>query len=138
MRTSKLVAAGVCVACIGLFGCEREADNAREISFTADVLPILEARCIECHDVAAEGVAASGVNLSDYEGVMQGTSFGPIVVPNSSESSALYLVVAHKTDPQIHMPPHHPTAMAEGRGTTLDENEVETIRDWIDQGAQNN
>ncbi|MDH3533568.1 MAG: hypothetical protein OEO82_11610 [Gammaproteobacteria bacterium] len=138
MRTSELVVAGAFAVGIVAVGCERETGMAGQVSFAADVLPILQASCVECHDVAAEGVVASGLNLSDYGGVMGGTKFGPVVVPNSSESSALYLVVAHKTDPKIHMPPHHPAAMAEGRGTALTEDQIKTIQDWIDQGALHN
>jgi len=66
---------------------------------------------------------------------MQGTKFGRVAVPNISESSALYLVVAHQTDPQIQMPPHHRDALAEGRSPSLNENEIKTIQNWIDQGA---
>jgi hypothetical protein len=73
MKTISMVGTGLLVACSGLIGCEQEADVAEEVSFANDVLPILEANCVECHDIAAEGVAASGLNLSDYGGVMQGT-----------------------------------------------------------------
>lgn len=117
-----------------LFGCGQE----KAVSYSADVQPILDANCVECHDVAAEGVATSGLNLSDYEGVMKGTRLGPMVVPNSSESSSLYLVIAQKTSPEIHMPPHHESALAEGRGAPLTDEQVATIKAWIDQGAQNN
>lgn len=123
---------GLVALCIGLFGCERQ------ISFADDVQPILLASCIECHDQSAEGYETSGFSLRDYDSVMQGTKFGPVVVPESSISSALYLLVAHKTEPQIHMPPHHDQAWAEGRGTPLSEDEIKIIKDWIDQGALNN
>ena len=121
-----------------LGACEQATSPPSAVSFAADVQPILNARCTSCHDVASEGVAASGLNLSDYEGVMAGTKFGSVVVAGSADSSALYLTVAHKTGPEIHMPPHHRDAMAEGRGVSLTESEVATIRDWIDQGAANN
>jgi len=83
-------------------------------------------------------VATSGLNLSDYEGVLQGTRSGVVAVPNSSESSALYLVVAHQMDPQIQMPPHHRDALVEGPGPSLNEKEIKTIQDWVDQGALDN
>ena len=69
---------------------------------------------------------------------MQGTQLGPVVVAGSSMSSSLYLVVAMKTDPQIHMPPHHDNSLAEGRGFALSEQNIELIGDWIDQGAKDN
>jgi hypothetical protein len=67
---------------------------------------------------------------------MKGTRLGRVVVSGSSEASSLYLVVAHKTDPKIQMPPHHSESLAQGRGGTLTDVEVETIRAWIDSGAR--
>jgi len=118
--------------CIGLVGCERQ------IGYADDVQPIFLAHCISCHDKSAEGYESSGFSLGDYDSVIKGTKFGPVVVPNSSISSSLYLVIAHKTAPEIHMPPHHEDALAEGRGISLTEDQIEVIRAWIDQGAQNN
>jgi hypothetical protein len=133
-----LILAGSLAALVGLSGCERGADTASQVSFKDDVLPIMKSNCVQCHDVASEGVATSGLNLSDYDAIMKGTRYGAVVVPGSAESSSLYLVVAHKTDPKIHMPPHHQDSMAEGRGEALSELQIETIKAWIDQGAQNN
>ena len=124
--------AGILALCIGLIGCDRE------VSFADDVQPIFAASCVECHDKSAEGYATSGFSLGDYDSVMKGTNFGPVVVPGSSMSSSLYLLVAHKTDPKIHMPPHRDDALAEGRGVSLSEAQIETVRAWIDQGAQDN
>jgi hypothetical protein len=93
---------------------------------------------IDCHNRSAEGYAASGFSLEDYDSVMKGTNFGAVVVPNSSISSTLYLVIAHKTDPAIHMPPHHEDALAKGRGPALIAEQIDTIGAWIDQGAKDN
>jgi len=138
MKTISLVSIGFLAVCTSLIGCGQEPDVATEVSFANDVLPILEANCVECHELAAEGVATSGLNLSDYEGVMQGTRLGVVAVPSSSESSALYLVVAHQTDPEIQMPPDQSDALAEGSVPSLNENEIKTIQDWVDQGALDN
>ena len=109
-----------------------------EVSFSADVMPVLEVACIECHTSAGEGVAASGFAVNNYESVMKGTDLGPAVVAGSAMSSTLYRVVAGKTDPEIRMPPHHDEAWAEGRGTPLADDEIAAIGAWIDQGAKNN
>lgn len=122
----------VCALPMGIFGCERQ------VSFANDVQPIFREHCVECHGEAGEGSAQSGLSLLDYDSVMSGTRFGPVVVPESSMSSALYLVVAQKTAPEIQMPPHHQQALAEGRGDALPEDQVEVLRAWIDQGAENN
>ena len=115
-----------------LTGCERE------VSYTEEVQPILFASCLSCHDTDSEGYLNSGFSLDSYDAVMKGTKFGAVVVAGSPESSSLYLVVAHKTAPEIHMPPHTDDALAEGRGISLTEEQIESVRLWIEQGAINN
>ena len=133
MSAKLLIKAGILVLSMQLLGCTRS-----EVSFSSDVQPIFEKHCIECHGSSGEGITTSGFSVSDYDGVMRGTSYGKVVVPGSSMSSALYLVVAQKTAPEIHMPPHHSEAWAEGRGSPLSAEDVASIADWIDQGAKNN
>ncbi len=116
-----------------LVGC-----GQNEISFSDDVQPIFETHCVRCHSGTAEGAEASQYVMTDYNGVMSGTKYGQVVVPGSRMSSALYLVVAGKTAPEIRMPPHNDESFAEGRGAMLSANMIETIGVWIDQGAQNN
>lgn len=133
MSAKLLIKVGILVLSMQLLGCTRS-----EVSFSSDVQPIFEKHCIECHGSSGEGITASGFSVRDYDGVMQGTSFGKVVVPGSSMSSTLYLVVAQKTAPEIHMPPQHSEAWAKGRGSPLSEDDVAIIADWIDQGAKNN
>jgi len=132
MDTRNLLGISMLMFAIGLSGCERE------VSFAKNVQPILNSDCVQCHDHGAEGVENSGLSLASYEGVMRGTKFGVVVIPGDGESSTLYMVVANKTDPKIHMPPHHEMSLAEGRGDVLNEDQVNTIKAWIDQGAKNN
>ena len=128
----------LCSAVVVALSTQFSACGRNEVSFAADVLPILEIACIECHTSTGEGVKASGFAVNDYDNVMKGTEFGPVVVPGSSISSTLYMVIAGKTDPEIRMPPHHEEAWAEGRGAPLADEEIQTISHWIDQGAPNN
>jgi hypothetical protein len=132
MASDKFSKFGFFSLCILLSGCERP------VSFSDDIQPIFQASCVACHDMSAEGYATSGFSLGDYESVMKGTKFGPVVIAKSSISSTLYLVIAGKTSPEIHMPPHHDNALAEGRGDPLSEHQIEMVQKWIDQGAQNN
>ena len=132
MTSKSLVTITVALLGVALTGCERQ------VSFSADVKPILDNYCISCHTGSGEGEAASGFAVDGYDSVMQGTKFGKVVVPGSSMSSSLYLVVTEKVDPKIHMPPHHDEALAEGRGFALSREHIETIGTWIDQGAKNN
>lgn len=133
MRAQLLSGAIIAAACTQFTAC-----GQREVSFSADVQPILEVACVECHSRTGEGVAASGFVVDDYDSVMKGTDLGPVVIAGSSISSTLYRVVAGKTDPEIRMPPHHDEAWAEGRGAPLGDEEIEKLAAWIDQGAKNN
>lgn len=132
MTSESLVALGISLFCIALTGCDRQ------VSFSADVKPILDNYCVSCHSGTGEGEAASGFAVDDYDSVMQGTKFGKVVVAGSPMSSSLYLVVTEKVDPKIHMPPHHDESLAEGRGFALSRTHIETIGTWIEQGAKNN
>jgi len=107
------------VIATGLGGCSK--------TYTyADVEPVLQEKCAECHTGNKEGVIASGFSVDSYETVMKGTKLGPVIVAGSSESSSLYRMVAGKTDPKIHMP---------HGGDSLGDDQIATIRTWIDQGA---
>lgn len=131
---AKLLSCAVLLAlCLLMTACGRN-----KISFAADVQPILEIACIECHNESGEGVSMSGFSVASYDSIMKGTALGPVVVAGSSISSNLYRVIAGKTDPEIRMPPHHDESWADGRGTPLADEEIAIIAAWIDQGANNN
>ena len=132
MASKLLLNIGLFTLYIGLVSCDRQ------ISFRNDVQPIFLEHCAECHDHAGEGITASGFSVRDYDSVISGTKFGPVVIPGSSISSSLYLIVAQKTAPEIQMPPHHRQSLSVGRGAALSEDKVEIIRSWIDQGVKNN
>jgi hypothetical protein len=97
--------------------------------YTADVRPILDKRCAECHMPDMEGAQKSGFQIDSYASIMKGTKFGPVIVPGSADSSTLYILVAGKADPKINMP--------HGK-ESLSASEIDTIRRWIDQGALDN
>jgi len=110
---------------LGIAACDQEAPF-RKVTYVADVEPIVQKHCLECHVAGKEGAEKSGYLMDSYEAVMKGTKFGPVIVPDSSESSSLYLLVAGKADPSILMP--------HGKMPLSDE-QITTIRLWIDKGA---
>ena len=109
-----------------------------EISYARDIQPVFDNYCVSCHSGSGEGAETSEYLMTDYENVMKGTKHGAMVVAGSRMSSTLYLVVAGKTAPEIHMPPHTDESFAEGRGFELSPDTIEKIGLWIDQGARNN
>lgn len=102
--------------------------SEKPLTYQANVKPIIDANCVECHALGGPGYEKSGLRMDTYEGLMKGTKFGPVIVPGSSVSSTLYLLVAGKADPSIRMP-HGKAA--------LPDKDVATLAAWIDQGAKN-
>ena len=62
---------------------------AREVSFSLDVLPILQNHCVKCHNPDGPGYQASGLDLRSYESLMHGTKHGKIIVPGDPFTSNL-------------------------------------------------
>ena len=112
-----------------LTGCGRSEEQPT-VSFKADVLPVLQRNCLECHDAVGSGTAASGFSVVSYNGVMQGTQYGPVVVPGDPDSSVLIQLVEGRADPSIGMP--------HGDNRALYAREKEILRAWVAQGAENN
>ena len=112
-----------------LGGCDSTAPVA-EISFSRQIQPVLARHCLECHGEKGAGTIASGLKLSSYEELLQGTRFGPVIKPGDSLSSTLVILVEGRANPSINMP--------HGNQTPLDSEQIRTLRQWIDQGARNN
>lgn len=106
-------------------GCSSETDKPK-VSYQENIAPILEANCKQCHLPGQKGAEKSGFLMDTYEAVMEGTKFGPVVVPGSAESSSLYRLIAGKADPSIQMP--------HGK-QPLSKDEISAIKQWIDEGA---
>jgi hypothetical protein len=90
------------------------AESAAEVSFSADVWPIIEEYALDAHG------GNGGVFLENYDDIVAQ------VVPGDPENSRLYKVLIADGAPQ--MPPGNP----------LPDELIQTIYDWIVQGAQNN
>ncbi|MBF0129425.1 MAG: hypothetical protein HQL33_05505 [Alphaproteobacteria bacterium] len=103
--------------------------SAEPVSFADDVMPILQIRCLECHKPGAEGFEQSGLDLRTYEGLMQGTKHGPVIVPGDSMLSNLNVLVEGRANPALRMPHNN---------KKLTRCEVDTLRRWVNHGAQKN
>ena len=102
---------------------------AETISYSEDVVPIIQIRCLECHKPGGEGFKKSGFDLSTYEGMMKGTKFGAMVVPGNAFMSNLMVMIDGRTAPEFRMP--HNTKK-------LSTCERKLFRQWINQGAKDN
>lgn len=126
MKTSIKAIALAALSSATLVGCGGNS----EVSFKADVNPILQKNCLKCHVVGGEGQVATGLNMTSYDTLMKGTKFGPIIRPNDSLTSVLVMVLEGRADPRIKMP--------HGGNEPLTQSQIDTIKTWVDQGAKNN
>src|SRR3990167_302788 len=92
-------------------------------TYTQDIEPIFKESCVSCHN---QGNAANGLNLETYEGVMKGTRYGRVVIPQLPEASALITVLDRSARPEIHMPYGKPL---------LSGNRMKNLELWIKAGA---
>ena len=105
------------------------ACGEKEISYKADIQPILQQYCVECHAEGGKGYEKSGLLLTSYEGVMKGTRFGSIIKPGDALSSTLIMLVEGRADPSIKMP--------HGK-ESLPKEKIELLKQWVKQWAKNN
>ena len=124
-RSAQLTAAMALAAVLG--GCGK---SAQTVSFSADVQPILERRCTACHEPGQPGYEASGLRMDSYAALMEGTRYGPVVLPGDAMSSVMIMLVEGRADPSLKMP------HGDARPPTSDE--VMTLRTWVEQGAPEN
>lgn len=116
--------------------------NAGDVSFSAQVQPLLKTSCAKtsCH---AGPILQGGLNLgsnADYATVIAATgnatavvypsTGGLVVQPGNSSISTLYLKLSATPPFGTWMPPTLPSP--------LPEEQRNLIRDWIDQGALDN
>jgi mono/diheme cytochrome c family protein len=89
-----------------------------QVSYSRDVQPILNTYCVSCH---GSRNPQEGINLSTYTGTRA------IVRPGNGTSSRLYQSLVGANDVE-RMPPNQRLSSAQ----------IQTILNWINQGALNN
>ena len=103
----------------------------QQVSYQEDVAPILESRCIECHQSPdGTGYKATGLVMDSYESLMQGTYYGPVIVAGDSRRSMLNMLVEGRAG-NLQRMPHK-------KDEALTSEQIETLRNWVNQGAHDN
>lgn len=101
------------------------------MSFQRDVYPILENNCLVCHiPPQGKGYLKTRLSMLNYETLMQGTLYGPVIQPGDSRRSIFNMLVEGRADPSMRMP--------HGRAEPLTPEETRVLQLWVDQGARNN
>lgn len=91
------------------------------VSFSRDILPILESRCLTCH---GGGRTQAGLDLKSYASLMAGSENGPVVVPGSAADSLFVDLVTSQEMPK--------------RGPKLTPEQVQLVTTWVNEGALDN
>lgn len=128
--TNKLYFLLVLITPLFLASCDSNEKTQSMVSYSKQVIPILQNHCLECHVPNAPGQQASGLDMSTHQSLMKGTKFGSVIKAGDSLSSTLVILVEGRADPSIKMP--------HGDRPALSASKIKTLRQWIDQGAMNN
>jgi uncharacterized membrane protein len=102
------------------------ADSVRPVSFSRDIQPLFNQRCVFCHgpnSIVATG-APNGLMLDTYENVIFGSNFLPVLQAGQPENSTIVTMLEKGTMP--------------AQGGPLSEGQIALVRNWIAQGAPDN
>lgn len=129
MNRHNLILSQPLLLCLALStGCTQQ--SATVTGFAADVAPIINENCLECHQPGGPGHEKSGLSVTSYANLMKGTRFGPVIKPGDSLSSTLVILIEGRADKSINMP--------HGDRKPLTKAQVQTVKNWINEGAKNN
>jgi hypothetical protein len=96
------------------------------IDFVKDIQPVLEAKCLECHNPDKD---KGGLLMHTAESLLKGGDTGPGVVPGKAEESLIVERVMLPHDDDEFMPPE------KGAGGPLTDAERKNLSRWIAEGA---
>lgn len=102
--------------------------SPKDISYSKSVAPILDKFCATCHN--ADEDHPSQLFMDSYESLMKGGKHGAAVKPGNSKESLLLQKMASEPPFGKMMPPR--------RKPIPTPEQVEILRQWIDQGAKKN
>ena len=98
----------------------------RPIDFEKDIQPILDDKCVACHNVA---IAESKLILEDVPSILKGGKRGPSVVAKDVAKSLIYQVASRAVDPVMPPLPNKVSAAA------FTPQELGLLKKWIEEGA---
>jgi mono/diheme cytochrome c family protein len=91
------------------------------VSFTNDIVPIIQSRCVNCH--GGDRVEKE-LLMRTYDEIMAGSENGPVILPGDPVNSKLVELVTNQKMPK--------------RGPKLTPPQVQLITEWVAAGAPNN
>jgi len=100
---------------------EAAVSSASGVSFSNDVMPILQANCTRCHGTSRQ---SGGLRLNTYANLMTGSEDGQVVAPGDATNSILVQLI------EAGRMPRNSGKLADG--------DIQLIRDWVNGGALDN
>ena len=113
------------LSCMAMFLLVPHSQAAERIDFNRDIRPLLSDNCFACHGPDANHREAD-LRLDQRESLLD-VERAIVISENPDESELLARIISD--DPDVKMPPP-------GSGKELKAEEIQRIRDWIEQGAQ--
>ncbi|MBL8755348.1 MAG: hypothetical protein JNK15_18760 [Planctomycetes bacterium] len=132
MRTTHLFTFPLLLA-TAVFAQDKAKPAAAKVDFQKEILPILEKRCVDCHQTAHTGLDGKmkkpkgGVVLDNKEG-MFASKKGKLLVAKKPDDSMLYKSITLAADHEDRMPPAK-------KGEPLSKEQQDLIKKWIEEGA---
>lgn len=101
--------------------------GVQEASWSSDVQPIFQESCVSCHGAPGddgEVVKEASLDLTTWEGAMAGSEYGTVIEAGDADASILVEMLEDGSMPE--------------EGDPLTPEQIEVIRTWIAEGAENN
>lgn len=120
---------GLTLSLVGTIPASRAAqpaDQPPQVSYAEDIAPIFEESCVQCHGAEKDGEVRKEalLDLTSYEALMAGSEFGSVVEPGDPDNSMIVVLIEDGDMPED--------------GDPLPAEQIEKIRTWIAEGAENN
>jgi len=95
--------------------------STAQVSFTKDILPILQNSCVSCHGGEK---TSKGLDLKTFASLMTGSQNGAVVVAGDASNSKLIQSIQSGKMPK--------------RGGPLPADQIQLLVNWVNAGATNN
>lgn len=115
------------LTCFSIAGCA----TTPQVSYQRDVKPILLDKCINCHAPPyGEGYRKTGLDMESYETLLEGSIYGPVVLPRNSKKSPLNMLVEGRAG--------NLSRELKDSHKPITDHEIMVLHLWVEQGARNN
>ena len=132
------------IASLGLARAAAAQTDAKKVDFVKDIQPIFKASCVNCHGVnpkKPKKKAAAKLWLDSKAAAFKGGKSGVAIVPGSAKDSLLFKLLSGPVtmpkpdeDEDKDIPPMPKVKRGE-KWKALPDEQIATIKLWIDQGA---